>query len=212
ERLSTDWVANVYGFYHPVPEIAYVGARCSHLFHCKAKGCKYVCCRFLDKGDASSTSNLRRHVRKCWGADILKAADKAANIAEVNEKIVGSLLKDGSITSTFKRKKGVVTYSHRTHTRTETRYSLMKTGRPGYWLPSPSTITRDIKFLFGKTHERLAQILQDYEGRLSFATDAWTSPNHRAFVAVTIHFVYNDNPISLLLDLVEVPEVRTALF
>ena len=45
---------------------------------------------------------------------------------------------------------------------------------------------------------------QDHKGALSFATDAWTSPNHRAYVAVTVHFEENSIPISMLLDLVEV--------
>jgi hypothetical protein len=39
---------------------------------------------------------------------------------------------------------------------------------------------------------------------LHFGTDAWTSPNHRAFVAVTVHFEQKGVPISLLLDVVEV--------
>jgi hypothetical protein len=39
---------------------------------------------------------------------------------------------------------------------------------------------------------------------LSFGTDAWTSPNHKAIVAVTVHFEQDGQPISLLLDLVEV--------
>lgn len=51
---------------------------------------------------------------------------------------------------------------------------------------------------------------QDYDGRLSFATDAWTSPNHRAFVAITVHLEHNGKPLRLLLDLVEVAKVRTA--
>ena len=39
---------------------------------------------------------------------------------------------------------------------------------------------------------------------LSFGTDAWTSPNHKAYVAVTVHFKQNGVPMCLLLDLVEV--------
>jgi hypothetical protein len=39
---------------------------------------------------------------------------------------------------------------------------------------------------------------------LSFATDAWTSPNHKALVAITVHFKHEGIPISLLLDIVEV--------
>ena len=39
---------------------------------------------------------------------------------------------------------------------------------------------------------------------MNFATDAWTSPNHKAYVAFTVHFVHEGEPISMLLDLVEV--------
>ena len=78
-------------------------------------------------------------------------------------------MRDGSITAAFERKKGdgKVTYSHRPHTRAETRTEivrwvaesqrpfkivcdcgfccLMKTGRPGYFIPSPKTVSRDAK-------------------------------------------------------------------
>jgi hypothetical protein len=37
--------------------------------------------------------------------------------------------------------------------------------------------------------------------------DAWTSPNHRVFVAVTMHFEHNGQPLAMLLDIVEVPKV-----
>ena len=46
---------------------------------------------------------------------------------------------------------------------------------------------------------------------MSFATDAWTSPNHRAFVAVTVHFEHKGVPIVLLLDVVEVAESHTGV-
>jgi hypothetical protein len=47
--------------------------------------------------------------------------------------------------------------------------------------------------------------LQDYDGTLSFGTDAWTSPNHKAYVAVTVHLEQDGLPFCLLLDVVEVP-------
>jgi hypothetical protein len=40
-------------------------------------------------------------------------------------------------------------------------------------------------------------------GALSFATDAWTSPNHKAYTAITVHFENEGKPISMLLDIVE---------
>ena len=50
---------------------------------------------------------------------------------------------------------------------------------------------------------------QDYDGDLNFATDAWTSPNHKAYVAVSVHMEWKGKPLSLILDLVEVAKVNT---
>jgi len=48
---------------------------------------------------------------------------------------------------------------------------------------------------------------QDHPGQIHFATDAWTSPNHRAFVAWTVHLHHEGHVLTFLLDIVEVPEV-----
>ena len=55
------------------------------------------------------------------------------------------------------------------------------------------------------------QTYQEHEGRLSFATDAWTSPNHKAYVAVTVHFEKDGVPVSMLLDMVQVAESHAGL-
>lgn len=55
-----------------------------------------------------------------------------------------------------------------------------------------------------KKNKNLTLNLKDYDGALNFATDAWTSPNHKAFVAFTVHMEHDGVPISMLLDLVEV--------
>jgi hypothetical protein len=44
---------------------------------------------------------------------------------------------------------------------------------------------------------------------LSFAIDAWTSPNHKAYIAITIHLEQSGKPFSMLLDLIEVPKSHT---
>ena len=53
--------------------------------------------------------------------------------------------------------------------------------------------------------------MQENEGTLSFATDTWTSPNHKAYVAVTVHFEHEGDPISMLLDLVEVAKSHSGV-
>ncbi|KAI0270918.1 hypothetical protein BGY98DRAFT_883170, partial [Russula aff. rugulosa BPL654] len=224
DRLSKDWNAPIYAFFHPVPSIDYVGnpSRRIHVFECNAKSCKgkgfnrrHVR-RYLDTADGTSTSNLRRHAKICWGEEAVAAADAAklhGAAREVVEKSLG--MPDGSITAMFERIKGngIVTYSHKQHTKAEARYALdyfpcfvclMKTGRPGYYIPSPETVSRDTKKVFARCRKRIAKMLQNHKGKLSFATDAWTSPNHKAYVAVTVHFEQDGAPISMLLDLVHV--------
>lgn len=126
--MKKGWRVAVYAFYTPDPAIEYRTEgrrrRKCHVFTCIGKGCGKRIVRYLDTGDAQSTGNMRRHVAKCpcWGPDILKAADNASNLKDARENIVKNYLRDGSITAIFVRKlKGKITYSHRQHTRGETR-------------------------------------------------------------------------------------------
>jgi hypothetical protein len=122
ERLMKEWISPIYAFFDPTPHIVEVDGRRAHQFKCRAKRCKATIKRFLDKKDARSTGNMRKHVKSCWGEDTLNAADDAKDANEVRTKIVGGILKNGSITTSFERKgKGKVTYSHRQHTRAETK-------------------------------------------------------------------------------------------
>ena len=52
---------------------------------------------------------------------------------------------------------------------------------------------------------------QKYDGTLNFATDAWTSPNHKAYVAFTVHFKHEGAPTLMLLDLVEVAKSHSGV-
>ena len=84
---------------------------------------------------------------------------------------------------------------------------LMKTGRPEIYIPSPETISRDVRLIYAHTRERLAKMLQKHEGKLSFSTDGWTSPNHRAYVAFMVHLEHKGLPLMLPLDIVELAQV-----
>jgi len=85
--------------------------------------------------------------------------------------------------------------------------SLMKTGRPEYYLPSKLTVSRDVRFIFVNVRKCMAKMMQvsryytqnlgatilnilpqEYEGNLNFAMDTWTSPIHKSFVAISVHF------------------------
>ena len=54
-------------------------------------------------------------------------------------------------------------------------------------------------------------MLKAHDGCLNFTTDAWMSPIHRAYVAICVHLEYKGSPLSTVLDIVEVTEVRKSL-
>jgi len=117
DRLKKDWMSLIYAFFD-APTIEYIKKRRCHVFACFAKGCKQKLHCFLDTKDSSSTSNMRKHVHKCWGEETVKLADSAKGAAEVQDKLIGGILWDGSIMMAFEHKeKGQVTYSHCQHTK-----------------------------------------------------------------------------------------------
>jgi hypothetical protein len=50
---------------------------------------------------------------------------------------------------------------------------------------------------------------QEYDGWLSFAIDAWSSPNHKAFIAITVHLLRDGEPLRLVLDVIELAKSHT---
>ncbi|KAF5340850.1 hypothetical protein D9758_016601 [Tetrapyrgos nigripes] len=229
QKMKT-WTAPVYAFYDPIPTIEYINGRKCQVFKCSGTACHKEIRRYQDKSDANATKGLRDHIQscKCWGAAVLENVKNLKG--DEARKAARSYLKDGTITAAFQRvNKGTVTYSHRQHTKTETHAEivcwvaesarpftivrdcrfmcLMKTGRPGYYLPHPTTVSRNVKTVFAKSQRRIASLLREYDGRLNFATDAWTSPNHHAYVAVTVHLEQEGVPLSFLLDFVELGKI-----
>ena len=138
----------------------------------------------MDKGDAKSTSNMRKHAKRCWGSNVVASADGAKNADEIRGTSgKGILHSQSSITKAFERQgKGKVKYSHRQHTSMEARaeivrwvaesqrpfeivndcgfQSLMKTGRSECYIPSPTTVSWDVKQVFANVRQRIAKMLQ----------------------------------------------------
>ncbi|KAL4066803.1 hypothetical protein J3A83DRAFT_4098237, partial [Scleroderma citrinum] len=118
--------------------------------------------RFLNTKDSKSTDNLHKLIKSYWGIDVMNTANDAKDTNDIWMKIVNGILQNRLIIEAFKRKRRRRTYSNQPHTPTETRteivhwvaknlqpfhmvgdhdfQSLMKTGRPAYYLPSVSTI------------------------------------------------------------------------
>ncbi|KAJ7822086.1 hypothetical protein B0H14DRAFT_2370914, partial [Mycena olivaceomarginata] len=152
--------------------------------------------------DRSSTSNLKKHAEACWGKDVVKS--RLAGTTTTGPR-------DGNIFSSFARTgQRPVKVTHRTHTQPEFRYlrEILLAGRPELTVPSRRTIGHDLNAAFNRCSQRIVSMLENYNGRVSFATDAWTFPNHRAFVAWTAHLQHEGQPLVFLLDIFEVPEVR----
>jgi hypothetical protein len=74
---------------------------------------------------------------------------------------------------------------------------------PALEIRSADTIRRDLMQLFDAEKQRVRKLLQETPGRISFAIDAWTSPNNHGFLGITAHWIDHDWAIrSLLLNLV----------
>ena len=125
-QLTKDWTAPVYAFFKPMPTVGTHNGRPYHTFVCAALECKHKSRgvrRFLDKTDAKSTGNMRKHAKGCWGVDVVAAADKADTANEVRRTTIKGFLDPKSVRAAFERKgKGKVQYTHRQHTTTESRY------------------------------------------------------------------------------------------
>jgi hypothetical protein len=117
----------VYVFFKQTPSIEYIKERRVHVFECAAARCMgkingRMVRRYLDTGDAKSTSNLRKHAKICWGEEAVAAADNTKDVRAAREALKKLKSVDSSITEAFVRiAKGKVTYSHRQHTTTEAR-------------------------------------------------------------------------------------------
>ncbi|KAI6038094.1 hypothetical protein EDC04DRAFT_2570360, partial [Pisolithus marmoratus] len=222
--LKCEWNSPIYAFFAPEPTIEYIAGHHLHGFWCMAKGCKKGVRRYLDKSDAWLTGNMHKHIKACWGEDMLQQAFKMRGTAAAH-KAVKSYVKSSSILAAFDCQGGV-SYSHQQHTKLETRIeivcwvaesgqsfeiirdhgfqSLMKTGHPEYYIPDICTVGCDILSVFACVHQRLATKLQVYEGWLSFGTDTWTAPNHKAFAAVMVHLIEKGEALVMPLDFFEV--------
>lgn len=101
ERLMKDWTSPIYAFFEPTPGIEYHDDCHCHVFRCTAWGCKHHVWQYLDKKDAKSTGNMRKHVKLCWGEAALQAAMECRNTAAARGGVVKSLLNTGSIQTSF---------------------------------------------------------------------------------------------------------------
>jgi len=119
--MKKKWNSPIYAFFKLDPTIEYKGGWCSHVFQCNGKGCAKGVCRFLDKGDAWLTGNMCKHVKRCWGEDVLDEVMQIQSFPAAHDAVKSYQL-NGTITTAFEQKdKTKRTYSHQPHTKAQTR-------------------------------------------------------------------------------------------
>ena len=78
--------------------------------------------QYLDTRDKSSTGNLIKHVKQCWGDEVWKTASQCKDACEADAAVIQLFTKSRNITANFQRTgKRTISYMHQ-HTRTETKY------------------------------------------------------------------------------------------
>ncbi|KAF9014406.1 hypothetical protein BDZ89DRAFT_1023433, partial [Hymenopellis radicata] len=193
----------MYGFYHKDSKIKYKDTeRGKHIPHemFKCCMCETWVGRNMTTQDKSSTSGLRLHAEGCYGVEAVRAAREGNDLDATRDLVKkAGKQKQGVLTGLFKRLFVADRAFHK----------LMKTGRPSTYIPHPTTVSRDTKTLFAKTRRRLAKKFKALRCRFHIALDAWTSPNHKAFVAYTVHWEENGERMSTVLDFRELGESHT---
>ena len=118
----SDWLGPIFDMLVPEPKHNFRWFECAD-GRCQSKNGRDDR-RCLDKGDAKSTSGLRRHATKCWGpgAETVESADGTNGLKAARAVLQESKLRDGTITAAFERiRRSNITFSHRQHTSTEAR-------------------------------------------------------------------------------------------
>ncbi|KAF8718330.1 hypothetical protein AX14_011894 [Amanita brunnescens Koide BX004] len=229
----------VYVFYLP-PVFKQEDDKCYQVFRCAAKECMtiggHIVKRNMDTTDATSTSNLKAHALKCFGKDAVKAAMDVKYLKKARDvmKDKVGLRRSGSIVVAFQQAStekithsttpastlevhinhvGWMCKSKRPFVIAKDRgyHQNMKTGRPHQYIPSPETISQDVRVVFVEARKHMSRLLKAHDGRFHFATDCWTAPNRRAYMAVTIQFATEGVVKEWLLDIVEVARSHTGV-
>ena len=115
EAAQLTWRSPIYSFFKSNVSVRYEGTQMYHFFPCSARRCKSEtggCRRFQDKGDRSSTSNLKAHAIGCFGEEAIKLAITAKEGEACSGNIFTAFARQGQ---------KPVTYTHRGHTNTEVR-------------------------------------------------------------------------------------------
>ncbi len=122
-HLHTEWKSPIYGFYDEDIQLVIIDNRKAILFQCAARGCGKTLQRFHDTHDRSSSGNLHKHTRLCWGEEAVGQAKAIGDATRVRSCIVQGLQKNSDITEYFRLEKAAKKplYLHQQMSRAQTR-------------------------------------------------------------------------------------------
>ncbi|KIK90253.1 hypothetical protein PAXRUDRAFT_152033, partial [Paxillus rubicundulus Ve08.2h10] len=196
--LKKTWHSPVYTFFSDNVSIQYYNNCLCHFFPCGSQKCKTKLggvYHYQDTKDKFSMTNLKHHAIGCFSEDAVNNAHKGKDAGTNSGLIFVAFACQGQ---------QPVNYTHRAHKLRSWLCELLCAGHPNIHLPSPDTLSCNIKMAFELCGQCVGKILR----HLHFAMDAWTSPNHWAFVVWTVHLEHEGKMFSFFLDIVEVAEVR----
>jgi hypothetical protein len=82
--------------------------------------------------------------------------------------------------------------------------------RPGFSIPSAKTIREEVVKMYGEESGHVRDRLRKADSRISLSLDCWASPNTKAFLGITAHYIDDAwTPHSLVLDFVHLPGTHT---
>ena len=70
-------------------------------------------------------------------------------------------------------------------------------------IPHPTTLSRDVKEVFGITQTAVIERLKLHLGLFHLCIDGWTSPNIISFLGVTLAYVEGDHIVTFILDFIK---------
>ncbi|KAE9392697.1 hypothetical protein BT96DRAFT_748908, partial [Gymnopus androsaceus JB14] len=181
--------APVYAFFNPEPDIEFANDGTAEYIVFSCTMCRSLVKQGLKTSDKSSTGALIRHSKSCWGDEAVKAVQESKSLEKARDALKKFGKKSQSkLTAALRTVKGwAESFSTQPPSKKNQCYRwLQREGQPDRYVPSKETISRDVKHLYTRTKEKLALELQAHDSELAIAIDCWTSPNHRAWMSITI--------------------------
>lgn len=128
EHAKRSWSSTIYAFFTGDIDIEYRSGKLHHVFTCAARGCGHRVTRNQTTMDRNSTKNLKKHAKKCWGADTVNAASALGSLDKARELLsTNKGAKSQRLTDIFRRNTpgGNLDYvSQVPLSKSETRYAL----------------------------------------------------------------------------------------